>query len=317
MSKEKNPIEKAIGKRAETPPQKTALPEPLINKLQPLMKEEPLTEKKLNEMIDSTLPPLKETTIHLSQETTIHSGEEPTPQEMTELEKLQQKTTELVGDEYPDSPMERVIEKPKTPPAPKPESPSATMTSSQESLEAPEIDNHEIHRSNFEKLALKESSGYPQKFTEEDVKDAQAAMFAENELRMKQASKQPTGGCGGIAGEPTSAEEPELAVIRDYILSNGFNVAMVAMHLSVLCAQPTVVPSTTTWAMPHWERIPDMVYKTLTTPGFLENIYPALKVVMGSNIGNTAWSSEIAITFAFFGIIQTLPYVLEMEKNEG
>ena len=316
MMKKKNPIEKAIGKRAENPPQ-VKLSEEELKKVAGDVKQAVLKKNDL-----------------------IHSGEEPTPQEMTELEKLQQKTTELVGDEYPDSPMERVIEKPKTPPAPKPENQTATMTSSQESLEAPEINNHEIHRSNFEKLALKESSGYPQKFTEEDVKDAQAAMFAENELRMKQACKQPTEdeiaektgayidkyGNGPeldtvlISPEHPSwkpAEEPELAVIRDYILSNGFNVAMVAMHLSVLCAQPTVVPSTTTWAMPHWERIPDMVYKTLTTPGFLENIYPALKVVMGSNIGNTAWSSEIAITFAFFGIIQTLPYVLEMEKNEG
>jgi Na+/phosphate symporter len=69
--------------------------------------------------------------------------------------------------------------------------------------------------------------------------------------------------------------------------------------------------------MPKRDRLPEMVYKTLITPGFLENIYPALKVVMGTNIGNTAWTSGIAITFAFFGIIQTLPYVLEIEKNGG
>lgn len=113
------------------------------------------------------------------------------------------------------------------------------------------------------------------------------------------------------------AEEIGLSMLKEHIMSNGFNEAVVSMYLNLICASPNMVPSTTTWNMPKRERLPAMVYKTLIAPGFLDTIYPALKIVMGSNIGNTDWTASTSITFAFFGVIWTLPYILEMEKNGG
>ena len=296
MSKEKNPIEKAIGKRTENPPQ---------------MK---LSPNKLKKITGKIAGDIKQAVLARG-EPTIHSEEEPTAEELVELEKLQQQTTELVGDEYPDSPMTpEAREKPKTVPAPKPESQSVTTPSSPESLEPPQgdpivavlhnhdgttkgITNKELDRpaeeefhpvgkpiTNIEKLP----SDFKVKHTYETgvagvaptpAGEEQEAFNTENQRRSYQLCHE------------QSAEDVNLIDIRDYILSNGFNVAMVSMHLSILCAQPSVIPSTTAWAMPHWERVPEMVYKTLTTPGFIENIYPALKIVMGSNIGNKAGSS--------------------------
>jgi hypothetical protein len=57
-----------------------------------------------------------------------------------------------------------------------------------------------------------------------------------------------------------------------------------------------------------------MVLALLNQPGYIEGIWPSLKIVMGSNAGNSAWTAGIATTIAFFDVIRTLPALKELDN---
>lgn len=110
-------------------------------------------------------------------------------------------------------------------------------------------------------------------------------------------------------------EDIELTALRKYILEDGFVLATVSFHIASLCAEPLTTPSTTTWDFKDRAMIPDMVLALLNQPGYLEGIFPSLKIIMGSNIGNTAWCAGISTTLAFFDVIRTLPTIKELQKD--
>ncbi len=114
--------------------------------------------------------------------------------------------------------------------------------------------------------------------------------------------------------EELPAEDKDLKAIKDYVLSNGFVPSAVAMHIVMLCSQPLVTPSTTAWDFKDRANIPDMVFAILKTPGYLEGIWPSLKIIMGTNVGNPAWCASIATTIAFFDCIRTLPTLKELKN---
>ena len=109
-------------------------------------------------------------------------------------------------------------------------------------------------------------------------------------------------------------EDVELTALRKYILEDGFVVATVAFHIVSLCAQPMTTPSTTTWDFKDRAMIPDMVLALLNQPSYIEGIWPSLKIVMGSNVGNPAWCAGIATTIAFFDVVRSLPALKELKK---
>lgn len=111
------------------------------------------------------------------------------------------------------------------------------------------------------------------------------------------------------------AEDVELMALKKYIREDGFVLATVAFHIVTLCAQPMVTPSTTGWDFKDRASVPDMVLALLNQPGYLEGIWPSLKIVMGSNKGNSAWCAGISTTIAFFDTIRVLPAIKEL-KNE-
>ena len=119
-----------------------------------------------------------------------------------------------------------------------------------------------------------------------------------------------------VRGEIPSftVEDIELTALRNHIFSKSFTPAGVAFHIVALCYQPLVTTSTTTWDFKDRASIPDMVHTLLRQPGYLEGIYPSLKVVMSDNIGNEIWSAGIATTFAYFDVIRTLPTLKEMKR---
>ena len=116
-------------------------------------------------------------------------------------------------------------------------------------------------------------------------------------------------------GVELPAEDVELIALRKYILEDGFVLATVAFHIVSLCAQPMTTPSTTMWAFKDRAFIPDMVLALLNQPGYLEGIWPSLKIVMSSNAGNPAWCAGIATTIAFFDCIRTLPALKELQND--
>ena len=109
------------------------------------------------------------------------------------------------------------------------------------------------------------------------------------------------------------AEDRELTALKKYIFEDGFVVSTVAFHIVTLCSQPLVTPSTTTWDFVDRAMVPEMVFALLNQPGYLEGIWPSLKVVMGSNIGNAAWTAGISTTIAFFDVIRTLPAIEDLK----
>ena len=111
------------------------------------------------------------------------------------------------------------------------------------------------------------------------------------------------------------AEDRELTALREYIQEDGFVLSTVAFHIVTLCAQPMVTPSTTTWDFADRALIPDMVLALLNQPGYIDGVWPSLKIVMGSNIGNAAWSAGICTTIAFFDVIRTLPALKELQND--
>jgi len=117
------------------------------------------------------------------------------------------------------------------------------------------------------------------------------------------------------AGSPviTPAEDVEFTALKKYILEDGFVLSTVAFHIVSLCAEPLTTPSTTTWDFVDRAFIPDMVLALLNQPGYLEGIWPSLKIVMGSNAGNAAWTAGISTTIAFFDVIRTLPAIKELQ----
>lgn len=112
------------------------------------------------------------------------------------------------------------------------------------------------------------------------------------------------------------AEDIELTALRKYVFGDSFVVSTVAYHIVSLCAQPMVTPTTTTWAFKDRALIPNMVFSLLRQPGYLEGIWPSLKIIMSSNVGNESWCAGIATTIAFFDVIRTLPTLKEMDSEE-
>lgn len=109
--------------------------------------------------------------------------------------------------------------------------------------------------------------------------------------------------------------DKEFDAAKKYLFDNGFNESAVAMHITVICASPLVAPDTNSWTTPLRHKIPALVYETLKKPGYLEGIWPSLKIVMGSNTGNAVWAVGVAITIAFFDVIKMLPVLGGKDAN--
>ena len=61
-----------------------------------------------------------------------------------------------------------------------------------------------------------------------------------------------------------------------------------------------------------------MVFTLLRKEGYLEGLWPSLKIIMSSNIGNDSWCAGIATTIAFFDTIRVLPALKELKDlNSG
>ena len=275
---EPNPIEEAIGDRAKT-------------------KEElRLGEKALNQIPQnpSEIPDV------------------PSPQEMLNLEELNRQTEERLRDDPIEEHGTYEVELPGSPiPVSKPDPQPVTKTSSPES--PPQKIERDFPCKVEHKFETTPALGTPEDQDREAQRQDSAppitlASVAEAHRRQEEFNE---------AILPKSlAEDIELTALRKYILEDGFVVATVAFHIVSLCAQPMTTPSTTMWDFKDRAMIPDMVFALLNQPGYIEGIWPSLKIVMGSNKGNAAWTAGIATTIAFFDVVRSLPVVEELKNEE-
>ena len=223
-----------------------------------------------------------------------------TQAEMVNLEDLNRSAEARLQDYYLEDPLTVSHTVPKVPVL-KPENQPVAENSTPESPPQKKIEQ-------YNKTA--EKIGIPKKLSLEEIEDkldlelAKEAQERGDFIPLEDLEKE----------IPTSAEDAELTALRKYILEDGFVVATTAFHIVTLCAQPMVTPSTTTWDFKERANVPEMVFTLLRQPGYLEGIWPSLKIVMGSNAGNSAWCSGIAMTIAFFDVVRTLPVLKELQQ---
>jgi len=92
-----------------------------------------------------------------------------------------------------------------------------------------------------------------------------------------------------------------------------FDANWILLHLSHLSRIPSAIPNMTLWEIPASFDVPKFVYQTILSSGYIENIWPALKLVMGSSIDNFEWTAGVLTTLTLVNVLQELPYV-DMEK---
>ena len=201
--------------------------------------------------------------------------DEPSPQEMLTLEELNRQTVERLQDQYPE--------------------------------EKPPMTEIPITNVSGERVNVPQAAYPPLKIPVSKPDHPAQTKPSSPESPVETIDKHPE-----IFKPP--AEDVELLALRKYIFEDGFVVATVAFHIVTLCAEPMTTPSTTTWDFADRAMIPEMVFALLNQPGYLEGIWPSLKIVMSSNKGNSAWCAGIATTLAFFDVIRTLPAIEELKQ---
>jgi hypothetical protein len=108
------------------------------------------------------------------------------------------------------------------------------------------------------------------------------------------------------------AEEKELEALKGFIKSDSFNVSTVGHMINTICSQPRGLPYVHTWVVPKGCDIPLYVYTIVTTDGYVDALWPCLKMVMGTNIGNAFWTASVAVSAALNDAIRFLPVVESM-----
>ena len=227
--------------------------------------------------------------------------DEPSPAEMLTLEELNRQTEERLQDGPTIAEMAILGDlgyQPKTKtPVSKPDLQPATKTSS------PESPPQGIEKTGYTAETFPKSAEIDKIDEYQDAEKHEKTMAESLGLKMNEANKTP-------------AEDVELTALRKYILEDGFVLATVAFHIVSLCAQPMTTPSTTMWDFKDRAMIPDMVLALLNQPGYLEGIWPSLRIVMADNKGNAAWCAGIATTIAFFDVVRTLPALKELQNGK-
>lgn len=102
------------------------------------------------------------------------------------------------------------------------------------------------------------------------------------------------------------AEDPALTKIKQYFAEGHYVYGTAAAQVTRLCSDPTVMPVSSQWTTPFHDALPKMLTEILMQPGYLDNIWPQLKLVMGTSVGNITWAALIASTIAFFDMLKVI-----------
>lgn len=139
---------------------------------------------------------------------------------------------------------------------------------------------------------------------EDDLRDAEEALVEPGEISLDEFKEQ-------MDSPPAEAQEdPHMVQLRNYVTqSQNFPESFVGFHLQNICANPATIPLPSTWEIPQGFDLHKAIYTLVRTPGYVEALWPTLKVIMGSNSGNPKWCAGVLITLALFDVIKTIPFV--------
>jgi len=108
-------------------------------------------------------------------------------------------------------------------------------------------------------------------------------------------------------------EDPDdinLRRLKDYLNGEEFTPSWVMMHLAQITSNPKITPRISLWDKPNEiDVVVKGVYNVMMSPGFVDNTWPYLKVVMGSSRDNVVWCANVLTTIALFETIKILPFM--------
>jgi len=103
-------------------------------------------------------------------------------------------------------------------------------------------------------------------------------------------------------------EDPALTRIKRYFGDGHYVHGTAAGQVTAICANPSVMAPTTQWGQNLLNDLPKMLTGILMQAGYLDNIWPQLKLVMGTSVGNVQWAVQIASSIAFFDLLKVLSH---------
>jgi len=71
------------------------------------------------------------------------------------------------------------------------------------------------------------------------------------------------------------------------------------------------IPSPAQWQVPSNLNIEMLVWQQIQTEAFQEEMFPAVRMMLGSSITNTMWAAQVMTMLAFYRIIQILPLIIK------
>lgn len=118
-------------------------------------------------------------------------------------------------------------------------------------------------------------------------------------------------------------EDIELTKLKDYIYGDQFNLSVVQAAITEICTQMPRIRPVTSWHIPLGENnyyfdVYKMVFEKIQKPGYLEYVWPMLKVIMGDCIGNTLWAADLVVLYTLLDVTATIAVICtQKEKSDG
>ena len=103
--------------------------------------------------------------------------------------------------------------------------------------------------------------------------------------------------------------------LKVYITSGEYSVTWVQLHITSISSFPRVLPTPTIWDIPNDYDVAKLVYGVVLQPGFIDTVWPYLRLLLGSSKDNVNWAAGVLTTIALFQAIQLLPHIIKKDKN--
>lgn len=101
---------------------------------------------------------------------------------------------------------------------------------------------------------------------------------------------------------------------KEYLVTN-WSPHAISIHIRMMCSYRQFLQPYTNWKTKSVIDIAQTVWYYMNQDRFVEAIWPALRIVMGDNLCNYAWTSGVATSIALFQVIASLPQIDEQAYN--
>lgn len=105
----------------------------------------------------------------------------------------------------------------------------------------------------------------------------------------------------------TEELDPDLQKLLNWVSGDSFNKTTVEYMLANIYSIPGGLPYHDSWDIPKQLDMAKLVYDIMATSEYLIEVWPSLRIVMGTNAGNTTWTAGVAVLMALQDAIRLLP----------